>query len=103
MCGILAIHDPEGGITEAELRRGLAALRHRGPDGDGLWISPDRTVGIGHTRLAVIDLFTGGQPLSSEDGSVVAAVNGEFYDHEMIRRDLQSRGHVFRTRSDSEI
>ena len=52
MCGILAIHDPSGGVTEAELRRGLAAMRHRGPDGDGIWISPDRTVGIGHVRLA---------------------------------------------------
>src|SRR6516165_10498661 len=102
MCGILAIHDPAGGITEAELRRGLAVLRHRGPDGEGIWISPDHTVGIGHTRLGVIDLLTGGQPLASEDGAVVAAVNGEFYDYERIRRGLQSRGHVFRTRSDSE-
>lgn len=102
MCGILAIYDPDG-VTEAELRRGLAVLRHRGPDGEGVWLSPDRTVGIGHTRLAVIAPEIGRQPLSNEDGCVVAAVNGEFYDHERIRRDLESRGHVFRTRSDSEI
>ena len=103
MCGVLAVHDPAGGITEAELRRGLAALRHRGPDGDGVWLSPDRTVGIGHARLAVIDPETGAQPLANEDGTVVAAVNGEFYDHKRIRRDLEARGHVFRTRTDSEI
>jgi asparagine synthase (glutamine-hydrolysing) len=103
MCGILAIHDPAGGVTEAEVRRGLDAIRHRGPDGDGVWISPDRTVGIGHVRLAVIDPLTGQQPIANEAGSVVAAVNGEFYDHDTIRRDLESRGHFFRTRSDSEI
>lgn len=103
MCGILAIHDPAGGVTEAELRRGLAAMRHRGPDGDSVWVSPDRTVGIGHVRLAVIDPLTGRQPIANEDGSVVAAVNGEFYEYEEVRRDLESRGHVFRTRSDSEI
>jgi asparagine synthase (glutamine-hydrolysing) len=103
MCGILAIHDPAGGVTEAELRRGLAAMRHRGPDGEGVWVSPDRTVGIGHVRLAVIDPLTGRQPLTNEDGTVVAAVNGEFYGHAAIRRDLEARGHVFRTNSDSEI
>jgi asparagine synthase (glutamine-hydrolysing) len=103
MCGILAIHDPAGGVTEAEVRRGLGAIRHRGPDGDGVWVSPDRTVGIGHVRLAVIDPLTGQQPIANEDGSIVAAVNGEFYGHEEIRRELEARGHVFRTRSDSEI
>jgi asparagine synthase (glutamine-hydrolysing) len=103
MCGILAIHDPAGGVTEAQIRRGLDAVRHRGPDGDGIWVSPDRTVGIGHVRLAVIDPLTGRQPIANEDGTIVAAVNGEFYGHEEIRRDLEARGHVFRTNSDSAI
>jgi asparagine synthase (glutamine-hydrolysing) len=103
MCGILAIHDPAGGVTETEVRRGLDAMRHRGPDGDGVWVSPDRTVGIGHVRLAVIDPLTGQQPIANEDGSIVAAVNGEFYGYDAIRRELEARGHVFRTRSDSEI
>src|SRR5262245_29856352 len=103
MCGILAIHDPAGGVTEAELRRGLAAIRHRGPDGEGVWVSPDRTVGIGHVRLAVIDPVSGQQPITNEDGTVVAAVNGEFYGYEAFRRMLEGRGHVFRTNSDSEI
>lgn len=103
MCGILAIHDPAGGVTEAELRRGLAAMRHRGPDGEGVWISPDRTVGIGHVRLAVIDPQGGRQPLTNEDGTVVAAVNGEFYGHELFRQYLEADRHVFRTKSDSKI
>jgi asparagine synthase (glutamine-hydrolysing) len=103
MCGILAIHDPAGGVSEDEIRRGLGAIRHRGLDGDGVWVSPDRTVGIGHVRLAVIDPLTGQQPIASEDGSVVAAVNGEFYWFESIRDDLEGNGHRFRTASDSEI
>jgi asparagine synthase (glutamine-hydrolysing) len=103
MCGILAIHDPAGGVTEAEIRRGLDAMRHRGPDGEGVWVSPDRTVGIGHVRLAVIDPLTGQQPIANEDGTIVAAVNGEFYGYDAIRRNLEARGHVFRTNSDSEI
>src|SRR5262245_24827740 len=103
MCGILAIHDPAGGVTEELLRRGLDAVRHRGPDGDGVWVSPDGTIGIGHVRLAVIDPLTGQQPIANEDGSIVAAVNGEFYGYEEIRRDLEGNGHRFRTRSDSEI
>ena len=102
MCGILAIHDPAG-VSEADLRRGLAAVRHRGPDGASVWLSPDRTVGVGHTRLAVVGLDSGRQPLTNEDGTIVAAVNGEFYDHERIRRDLEARGHVFRTHTDSEL
>ena len=103
MCGILAIHDPAGGVSEGELRRGLNAIRHRGPDGEGVWVSPDRAFGIGHVRLAVIDPLTGQQPIANEDGSIVAAVNGEFYGHEEIRRDLEACGHAFRTNSDSEI
>jgi asparagine synthase (glutamine-hydrolysing) len=104
MCGILAIHAPAGGVTEAEVRRGLDAMRHRGPDGDGVRIAPDRTVGIGHVRLAVIDPLAGQQPVANEDGSVVAAVNGEFYGYDAVRRMLEDRaGHVFLTGSDSEI
>ncbi|MFN2427434.1 MAG: asparagine synthase (glutamine-hydrolyzing), partial [Candidatus Binatia bacterium] len=78
-------------------------LHHRGPDGQRQWISPDGRVGLGHARLSIIDLATGDQPLASEDESIRAVVNGEFYDFERIRRDLEGRGHRLRTRSDSEI
>jgi asparagine synthase (glutamine-hydrolysing) len=104
MCGILAIHNPAGGVTEADVRRGLDAIRHRGPDGDGVRLSPDHTVGIGHVRLAVIDPLTGQQPIANEDGSIIAAVNGEFYGYDTIRRKLEDGcDHIFLTDSDSEI
>ena len=81
----------------------MNALRHRGPDDEGLWISPDHKAGLGHRRLSVIDLETGSQPISNEDGTVVVIVNGELYGFEEIRKGLERRGHRFTTRSDSEI
>src|SRR5438874_2125953 len=102
MCGIVVAWAGEG-VDAAELSRAVTVLRHRGPDGEGMWLSPDRAVGLGHTRLAIIDPLGSPQPILSEDGQVVAVVNGEFYDHERIRRDLERRGHRFRTGGDSEI
>jgi asparagine synthase (glutamine-hydrolysing) len=102
MCGILSLVGPPGAAEEAALGRGLTAMRHRGPDGSGLWINADRSVGLGHVRLAVIDVGGGAQPLANEDGAIVAVVNGEFYGYEAIRRDLANRGHRLSTQSDSE-
>lgn len=78
-----------------------AALTHRGPDGEGLWQGSG--AGLAVRRLAVIDLVTGGQPLRSEDGSVILVCNGEIYNHVELRRELLARGHRFRTRSDAEV
>ncbi len=78
-------------------------MRHRGPDGQGFWIGGDGRVGMGHARLSIIDLETGDQPIANEDESLHIVVNGEFYDHDRIRRGLQSAGHRMRTASDSEI
>jgi asparagine synthase (glutamine-hydrolysing) len=103
MCGIFAIRDPLGRGAKQQVERALAVLHHRGPDARRVWESPDRTMTLGHTRLSIIDLETGDQPLSNEDGSIQVIVNGEFYDFEAIREQLESRGHRFRTRSDSEI
>ena len=91
------------GVDAVSLRRALDAIRHRGPDGDGVWLAPDRAVGIGHVRLSLVGLDDGAQPIASEDGQTVIAVNGEFYGHEAIRRDLEARGHRFRTQTDSEV
>jgi asparagine synthase (glutamine-hydrolysing) len=102
MCGIVASWDRRGVDTVA-VTRALDALRHRGPDGQGTWVSPDGCTALGHTRLAVIDPSGSPQPIRSEDGEIVLVVNGEFYDHERLRRDLQDRGHRFRTGGDSEI
>jgi asparagine synthase (glutamine-hydrolysing) len=100
MCGIAAIFDPDGSTADAAPAI-VDALRHRGPDGDAVErVGP---VTLVHTRLAIIDVEGGRQPLHSEDGSCRAVVNGEIYNHLDLRRQLESRGHRFATRSDSEV
>nr|ABL74944.1 Tlm Orf21 [Streptoalloteichus hindustanus] len=103
MCGIVAIHAPDGGLAEADALPGMAALRARGPDGSGVWCSPTGRAVLGHTRLAVIDPDGGRQPIADEEGHRHLVANGEFYDYRRIRRELADAGHVFRTRGDSEI
>ncbi len=100
MCGIGAILDPTGEAGADQGRRMVAALRHRGPDGEAV-----RSCGpalLAHTRLAIIDVAGGDQPLDSEDGQVTAIVNGEIYNHRELRAALESAGHRFATGSDSE-
>src|SRR5262245_47670400 len=103
MCGIVSIFSRSNPVSEERLRAATATLRHRGPDGRKQWISPTKTVGLGHARLSIIDLTTGDQPLASEDGRIHAVVNGEFYDFQRTRRELEERGHRLASRSDSEI
>ncbi len=101
MCGIGAILDPAGTAGPDAAERMVEALRHRGPDGDAL-----RRIGplaLAHTRLAIIDVAGGDQPLDSEDGQVTAIVNGEIYNHRELREGLEERGHRFATHSDSEV
>ena len=101
MCGIGAILDPAGGAGEHAVNGMVEALRHRGPDGQAV-----RRIGpltLAHTRLAIIDVAGGDQPLDSEDGSVTAIVNGEIYNHLDLRARLEREGHRFATRSDSEV
>jgi asparagine synthase (glutamine-hydrolysing) len=81
----------------------MTALHHRGPDGRQHWMASDGRAALGHTRLSIIDLTTGDQPISNEDRTIHIVVNGEFYDFERIRCELEARGHGFRTKSDSEI
>lgn len=103
MCGITAVLSSGAPVSADAVRAGIAALDHRGPDGRGHWLSPDRSIALGHARLSIIDLQTGDQPIANEDESLWIVANGEFYDFERIRRTLEARGHRFRTRSDSEI
>src|SRR5450631_1044211 len=102
MCGIAGIFssDPRKPINAGILRRMTTALKHRGPDGEGFHQEPG--VALGHRRLAIIDLSGGQQPMFNEDRSVVIIFNGEIYNHETLRRELEAAGHVFRTRSDTE-
>lgn len=101
MCGIGALLDPAGTAPADCGRRMVDALRHRGPDGDGVYRDGPAT--LAHTRLAIIDVPGGDQPLHSEDGQVSAIVNGEIYNHAALRLELERRGHRFATRSDSEV
>jgi asparagine synthase (glutamine-hydrolysing) len=76
VCGIVGLVAEHGGVDAAALARAMAALRHRGPDGEGRWIAADRRAALGHVRLALVDRTGGAQPIASEDGAVVAAVSG---------------------------
>jgi asparagine synthase (glutamine-hydrolysing) len=103
MCGIVGFFSRLAPVSEAVLRRATQRLSHRGPDGQGYWVSHDGRVGLGHARLSIIDLVTGDQPIASEDGKTRIVVNGELYGYESIQRELEHAGHRLRTRSDSEI
>lgn len=103
MCGIVAFFSKQEPISEEALKRATQSLRHRGPDGQRYWIAPHRRVGLGHARLSIIDLTGGEQPIASLDETLQIAVNGEFYDFEQTRRELERWGYRFRTHSDSEI
>ena len=103
MCGIVAVYSRREPIAAATLERATKSLWHRGPDSQRQWISRDHRVGLGHARLSIIDLSTGDQPIASEDNRTHIVANGEFYSYEAIQRELESRGHRLRTRSDSEI
>jgi asparagine synthase (glutamine-hydrolysing) len=101
MCGIAGVARREpSGVCEETLARMAAALAHRGPDGRGTWAGP--RVGLAHTRLSVIDLAGGAQPLANEDGRVLVTYNGEVYNYRELRHELQQAGHRFRTQSDTE-
>ncbi len=103
MCGIVGVRSHDAPVDRDRLLAAMRALRHRGPDGEGYWLAPDERTGLAHTRLSIIDLDTGAQPIVSEDGRVTVVVNGEFYGFEAIRSALEKKGHRFSTRCDSEI
>ncbi len=103
MCGIVAILSNTKPVTTPDVERAVRVLAPRGPDEQHCWVADDGRIGLGHARLSIIDSLTGSQPIPSEDSKLRIIVNGEFYDFERIRADLENRGHRFRTRSDSEI
>ena len=104
IAGILRLRPAQAAPIAPEAPRAmLAALRRRGPDGEGEWRSADGLCWLGHRRLAVIDLAGGAQPLANEDGSVWTVANGEIYNHRALRAELQARGHAFRTQGDTEV
>ena len=107
MCGIngiVAYHASSSAPGEAELLATRDAMRARGPDGSGAWWSKDRRCGLGHRRLAIIDLSDrASQPMTSEDGRFVVVFNGEIYNYPQLRAELEAHGTCFRTASDTEV
>jgi asparagine synthase (glutamine-hydrolysing) len=100
MCGIVGFCGQGG---RADLSAMTDALVHRGPDGQGSFIDEEEAVFVGHRRLAVLDIAGGHQPMWNEDGQVVIVFNGEIYNHAELRRELEIKGHVFRSdHSDTE-
>lgn len=103
MCGIAGMLRFDGGpASPVLLRRMTDAIAHRGPDGEGVFV--DGPLGLGHRRLAIIDLSPAGhQPMQSPDGRYVLSYNGEIYNFQELRLELEARGHRFRSRTDSEV
>lgn len=105
MCGITGWikidNNSSQNHSEAVLHSMCEAMKHRGPDSEGLWL--DETVALGMRRLSIIDLATGEQPVYSEDKSVVVVMNGELYNFREVRADLEKRGYKFITNTDTEI
>jgi asparagine synthase (glutamine-hydrolysing) len=100
MCGIAGFLLRNNEAKAADVRAMTDVIRHRGPDDEGIYT--DGPCGIGMRRLSIIDLSTGHQPISNEDGSVWVVFNGEIYQYHELRQDLIARGHQFRTTSDTE-
>jgi asparagine synthase (glutamine-hydrolysing) len=102
MCGICGVFNLNGAPADDDLvRRMTTAIRHRGPDGSGTYLAGP--IGLGHRRLSIIDLEGGAQPMGSDDGRLQVVFNGEIYNFIELREELTSKGHTFRTRSDTEV
>src|SRR5487761_2670125 len=102
MCGIAGVLDRRGRDVDSHRVENLCAkLAHRGPDDQGVFT--DGPVGLGQRRLSIIDLSSGKQPLGNEDGNVWVTFNGEIYNYQALRVELEKQGHQFRTQSDTEV
>src|SRR4029434_11331883 len=101
MCGIAGIADVTGRSVDRTLLQAMTSVQaHRGPDGEAVVCRG--SVGLGHRRWSIIDLSTGDQPMSSDDGRVWIVFNGEIYNFRELRQDLEAAGARFRTQSHTE-
>jgi asparagine synthase (glutamine-hydrolysing) len=105
IAGIVGLSAAAPPVTAESVVAMRDAMAHRGPDGAGLWLSPDARVGFGHRRLSIIDLSAAAdQPMSDGDGTIWVVFNGEIYNHADLRRELEAAGHHFHTdHSDTEV
>src|ERR1700678_4259902 len=103
MCGLAGIFQSRAAapVSEDLLIAMRDRLTHRGPDGFGAYLGPG--IGLAHRRLAILDLDGGQQPLFNEDHSVAVVFNGEIYNYRELTVELETRGHQFRTHSDTEV
>ncbi|MDD1605630.1 MAG: asparagine synthase (glutamine-hydrolyzing) [Methylococcaceae bacterium] len=105
MCGItgIAALSMQTKISEHDVCSMLPALRHRGPDDSGVYLDPYQRIGLGHTRLSIIDLAGGAQPMHNEDKTVWVTFNGEIFNYIELRKTLLKEGHCFHSHSDTEV
>jgi asparagine synthase (glutamine-hydrolysing) len=105
VCGIVGVYEygrRAGGVSEDLIRVMRDTLRHRGPDGEGLYVSPDEHLGLGHRRLAIVDPAGGAQPMFGKHGECLV-FNGEIYNYPALRDELERDGVRFRTSCDTEV
>jgi len=104
MCGIAGQIKLNGQVQEKSILAMTEAIRHRGPDGDGIYLNTSKTVGLGHRRLSFLDLTEAGkQPMTNEDGSLWITYNGEVYNYIELRDELEKHGHQFHSHTDTEV
>jgi asparagine synthase (glutamine-hydrolysing) len=102
MCAIIGINSVDKAFNWELLTRGRDAMRHRGPDDGGVWLS--ESIGLAHRRLSILDLTSGGhQPMLSSDGNVAIVFNGEIYNYQELRTELETKGEIFKSQSDTEV
>ena len=103
MCGVFGVISNSLRARDelvAKVERGIECIRHRGPDGQGIWVEPKYGIGFGHVRLSIVDLANGAQPMKLEDGTVIT-FNGEIYNYIELQEELGIS--TFRTKSDTEV
>src|SRR5271155_3524677 len=100
ICGKLAF-DNQSTVSPSLVKAMADSIRHRGPDDEGYYVAGQ--VGLGFRRLSIIDLKSGHQPLANEDDSIWIVFNGEIYNYKELRAELVSKGHIFKTKSDTEV
>ncbi len=104
MCGYIAIFKTTPSKFDIQrVNNAVHVLDHRGPDENSIWVDPNGYAIFGYVRLSLVGISNGTQPIFSPDGNVAIMVNGEFYEHDIIRKELEKKGCIFRTSSDSEI
>jgi asparagine synthase (glutamine-hydrolysing) len=103
MCGITGYVDFTSDTDPSVINKMTDEILYRGPDSSGKYISKNKITGLGVRRLSIIDLMTGDQPIKNEDGSLIVVYNGEIYNYKELKEDLLKKGHLFKTRTDTEV